>query len=68
MRVVLFMDAPWIGGAERYFADLCDGLAARGLDVHAVSTEGGVLLPWLRERLTGGVSLHGAPRVRRQLR
>ena len=52
------MDAPWIGGAERYFADLCDGLAARGLDVHAVSTEGGVLLPWLRERLTGGVSLH----------
>jgi glycosyltransferase involved in cell wall biosynthesis len=58
VRIALFMDAPRIGGAERYFLDLTSGLAAAGEDVHVASTVDGVLLPWLRERLGDAVTFH----------
>lgn len=57
MRVALFMDAPRIGGAERYFADLAGGLAEIGHQVHVVTPDG-VLLPYVRDRVGDCVRIH----------
>lgn len=57
MRVALFLDAPRPGGAERYFADLCRGLARLGVEVHALSPAGPVI-PYLESRLSEDVWLH----------
>lgn len=62
MRVALYMDAPHIGGAERYFRDLCAGLADSGHEVHVVCPDH-VLVPYMAE-LGDAVTVHAlGPRL-----
>lgn len=56
MQIATYIDAPRYGGAERYFVELCNGLARRGVDVAAISPEGEVA-DQLRKRLAAEVEL-----------
>lgn len=58
MKLALYMDPPYIGGAERHFADLCEGLLADGETSLEIVCPDGPLPPYLAERLGGAVPVH----------
>lgn len=57
MRVALYMDPPYIGGAERHFVDLCEGLLESGTEI-AILAPQGPLPPYVEARLGPVSALH----------
>jgi glycosyltransferase involved in cell wall biosynthesis len=63
MRVAFFVDTYRAGGAERYYVELANALARRGVDVHTLTSRNPAL-PYLQEHLAGRITLHVlSPRV-----
>lgn len=58
MKIALYMDPPYIGGAERHFVDLCRGLIATDEAGVEIVCPAGPLPPYVHQRLGEAAPVH----------